>query len=92
MLFPHSTLTWALFRDVLTLPYWQMLVATRSDTVLQAPPFDMHGTGLCTNDVDLYSNYTMVRSIAPFNLSSTAAARSDQSSVISVQYSTLQYC
>ena len=61
MLFPHSTLTWALLRDVLTLPYWQMLVATRSDTVLQAPPFDMHGGGdFCTNDENLYSNYTKV--------------------------------
>ena len=61
MLFPHSTLTWGLLRDVLTLPYWQMLVATRSDTVLQAPPFDMHGVDLCTNDENLYSNYTKVR-------------------------------
>ena len=61
LLFPHSRLTWALLRDVLTLPFWQMLMATRSDTVLQAPPFDMHGAGLCTNDENLYSNYTMVR-------------------------------
>ena len=60
MLFPHSTPTWALLRDLLTLPYWQMLLNTRSDTVLQAPPFDMGGADKCTNDEELYSNYTQV--------------------------------
>ena len=61
LIFPHSTLSAWLFRDVFVLPYMQMFVDLHSQEVLQAPPYDMLGAEVCTDDPQLYSNYTLIR-------------------------------
>ncbi len=61
LLFPNSAFRVELLRDVIILPYFQMYIQTYSDSAIQAPPFDMPGEGDCTDDPEIYSNYTEKR-------------------------------
>ena len=61
LLFPETEFRIELIRDILILPYWQMYGDLHKDSVLQAPPYDMPEDGACTDDINLYTNYTQLR-------------------------------
>ena len=60
LLFPQSKFRWELFRDALILPYFQMYIELYTQ-VIQSPPYDTGDEESCTNDPDLYLNYTNLR-------------------------------
>ena len=61
LLYRQTELSGWLLRDILTIPYWQMFYDLNRDTLIQAPPFYKLEEGACTNDPELFSNYTMLR-------------------------------
>ena len=61
LLYPNTELSPWLIRDILILPYWQMYADLHKDSVIQAPPYEMGEEDSCTNDPELYSNYTKIR-------------------------------
>ena len=63
LLYPHSKLSLYLIRDVLLLPYWQMLGDSQKSEIIKAAPYDMPGLddASCTDNDQLYSNYTQIR-------------------------------
>ena len=61
LLFPNSPFSIQLLRDVLVAPYFQMYIQLFNEKAIQAPPYDMPGDGECTDDPDLYLNYTKMR-------------------------------
>lgn len=59
LLFPNSLPRLSIIRDFLVLAYWQMQGDLRTDVIGQRPydAYDME----CTDDPELYGNYTMPR-------------------------------
>ena len=47
--------------DSLTMAYYQMFGEMNLDTVIKSKPFYMESENECTENYDLYSNYTQIR-------------------------------
>ncbi len=61
LLFPHTAISGWTIRDILIVPYFQMIPELYAKEAFQSPPFDMIHEGDCTDDPELYGNYTQIR-------------------------------